>query len=83
MKNPDELMRKARRIMVDAAIAMTRLKGPMRRAVRLVLLEGKKPGEAARDRRVKRDRRVIHRALLKVRPKLAAVEEEVRKLSGR
>jgi hypothetical protein len=75
-------IREARRVMLEAALGMTRIRQPLRLAVKLVLLQGKRPSEAARDKRVKLDRRFVHRALLKVRPHLAQIEEEVRRLNG-
>jgi DNA-directed RNA polymerase specialized sigma24 family protein len=78
---PEEMIRQARRLTVDAALKMTRLKPAMRRAVRLVECEGVEPHEAAKA--VGRSRQNVYRALLVVRPKLALVMAEVERLRSR
>lgn len=67
----DNLPRDARRLLLDAALKMTNLEGKMRKAVRLVILDGMKPAHAAK--RVSRNRANVARALSKVRPKLEEV----------
>lgn len=64
----------AKRLLVDAALDMTRMKGPMRKACRLVLLDGVHQIKAAK--MVKRDRRNVSRALATLKPRLAEVQAE-------
>jgi DNA-directed RNA polymerase specialized sigma24 family protein len=79
MTNAEQNALRARRLMIDAALDMTRMKGKMRWACRLILLEGKTPTEAAR--RVGVRKQNVYRGMLRARAKLALVETEAAKLS--
>lgn len=71
----------ARLLMVDAALAMTKLRRRMRRAVRLVLGEGLSFAEAAEQIRSSSHKTIlrqhIYRAVRVTKPKLAEVEDYV------
>lgn len=73
---PEQMAREADRLYLDAALMLTRLDAPMRRAVRLVILEGLSPVRAAE--RVHRPRQNVNRALRLVRGRLAQVREHRR-----
>lgn len=68
----DDMVRKAEGLYLDAAFMLTKLDAKMRKAVRLVILDNVAPADAARQ--VRRPRQNVYRALLRVRPKLAAVK---------
>lgn len=72
--DPNNAEIRARALLLDAALDLTRLKGKMRWACRLVLLQGRTPSEAAR--RVSDHRQNVYKALLKVRAKMLIVQEE-------
>lgn len=65
-------LRKARVLMVEAALDMTRLEPKMRRAMLLVHVRGYTPARAAR--RVGSRRQFVYRAGLVLAPKLAEVK---------
>lgn len=69
----EEAARAAQRLKIEAALLLTRLKRPMKRAVMLVMVEGLTPSEAAR--KVKKPRQFVYRALRVVGPKLKAVQD--------
>lgn len=69
---------RARGLLVDAALDLTRLRAKMRWACRLVLLQGKRPSEAAR--RVGAKKQNVYKALLKARAKMAVVQQEADRL---
>lgn len=77
---PDERQRRGRELMLEAALDLTRLKKKMRRACRLVELQGKQSHEAAAIVGVPRQH--VYRALLVLRPKLAVVEQHVYKVAA-
>lgn len=70
---------RARRLLVDAALNMTRMKRQMKRACRLVLVQGYRPAEAARIVRLHRQH--VYRAIKSVEPKLAEVTAYANKLA--
>lgn len=82
-QNLVQLRRQAKRLMVEAALSLTRLSPRLRRAVKLVLLQGKGVSAAARDRRVRSDRRLVHRAVQRIKPKLALIRAQVRRINAR
>lgn len=69
---PEEARAQAERLFIEAAILMTRLARPMRRAVKLHLLHGYSVIEAAA--RVQRRRSNVYRALDRVEKNLAIVK---------
>lgn len=68
----EELAREADRLYLDAALMLTNLSKPMRRAARLVLLSGIAPAAAARQ--VRKKRQNVNRALRTVESKLIEVK---------
>lgn len=64
--------KEAQRLMVEAALDLTRLKSKMRRACLMVLVDGVKVPDVARQ--VKVPRQTIHRALITARVRLAEVK---------
>lgn len=68
----DFIAYQAQKMKLDAAFTMTRLKADMRRAVRLVLLDGLT--QPAAGRRVGKPKQHVYRALLVVKPILAEIE---------
>lgn len=69
---PEDMARQANRLFVEAALMLTRLDRPMKRACKLVLLDGMQPVRAAE--RVKKPRQHVYRALLSVKAKLVIVK---------
>lgn len=70
--------RKARSLIVSAAADMARLRRKMRRACMLVILDRMSFAEAARE--VDRPRQNVYRAMLKIKPHLAEIEDYVARL---
>lgn len=71
---PDQMRKEAERLFLEAALTMTRLDRKMKKAVRLVLINGHTLTEAAR--LVARPRQNVYRAVNRVRPLIATVKEE-------
>lgn len=65
----------AHAVMVEAALDLTRMKRPTRRAVMLVLTEQVRPADAARA--TKQTRQHIHDSLIIARVRLAEVRQHV------
>lgn len=64
--------REARRLLISAALDLTKLRRKMRTACIMVLLDGRTQSEAAR--RIQRSRKTVSKALAAVRPKLDEVQ---------
>lgn len=78
-ESPEDLVARAERLYIEAALMLTRLDAKMRRAVLLVLAgdrNGEKLSVAAAARRVGRHRNNVYRALAKARPKIELVKRE-------
>jgi len=67
-----ELPIQAQKLLIEAALAMTRLRRPARKAVILVMLDGLTQPEAGR--RVKMKKQAVNRALRIVRDRMKEVE---------
>lgn len=76
MKDQSQKARAARKLLISAALDMTRLRRKMRVACMMVLLDERSQSEAAR--RVGRSRKTIHKALNRLKPKLEQVERAFR-----
>lgn len=68
----EQMLKRAEALYVEAALLLTRLDRKMQRAVKLVLVDGYKPVQAAA--MVGRPRQNVHRALARVRERLAEVK---------
>lgn len=79
MTESEQLVAKAERLYLEAALLMTRFDARMKRAVTLVLVgdkEGRRLTAAQAARRVGRHRNNVYRALEKVKPKIELVKQE-------
>lgn len=72
LKTQEQLLAEAEALYVEAALMLTKLDKKMRRAVKLVLVDGHDVSVAAA--MVKRPRQNVYRALDAVRPKLSEVK---------
>lgn len=68
-------IKRARLIIVQSALSMTKIGQPMRRACILWYVDGMQPHQAAKA--VKRPRQHVHRALRTLQPHLEEVQREV------
>lgn len=71
---------RARALLIEAALDLTRMKGRMRWACRMVLLNGRTMQQAAT--RTGQKRQNVYKALLRARAKLALVQNEADKLKS-
>lgn len=72
----EHLIKQAEKLYIEAALMLTRLDRPMKRAVKLVLIDGISARTAAT--KVGRKRQNVYRALGKVRPKILEVKASVK-----
>lgn len=76
-----EPIKKARLLICQAALSMTKLRRPMRQACILCFVDGLKPHAAAK--KVRRPRQAVHRALAALRPHLEEVQREVERYGAK